>query len=146
MSILGDPQNHAPPFSGAAGTRVDGATVAVLDRAWQPGEGRYPTPASPLAGFCLGLALHESGPGSLSHVYLCNEGPDNSTNVMVYALFTAFWKDNRYGFASAIDAGGAAQVSAVSRGDRAMACYRAESGDRRGGLRPIHPDPRCHSG
>ncbi|NWJ97934.1 MAG: sugar ABC transporter permease [Chloroflexi bacterium] len=36
------------------------------------------------------------------NVMIGNEGPDNSTNVMVYSLFTAFWKDNRYGFASAI--------------------------------------------
>ena len=36
------------------------------------------------------------------NVLIGNEGPDNATNVMVYALFTAFWKDNRYGFASAI--------------------------------------------
>ena len=36
------------------------------------------------------------------HVLIGNAGPDNATNVMVYALFTAFWKDNRYGFASAI--------------------------------------------
>lgn len=35
-------------------------------------------------------------------VLVGNEGPDNSTNVFVYALFTAFWKDNRYGFASAM--------------------------------------------
>lgn len=31
-----------------------------------------------------------------------SSGPDNSTNVMVFQLFTAFWKDTRYGFASAI--------------------------------------------
>jgi sn-glycerol 3-phosphate transport system permease protein len=36
------------------------------------------------------------------HVLIGNAGPDNATNVMVYALFTAFWKDNRYGFASAL--------------------------------------------
>ena len=36
------------------------------------------------------------------NVLIGNEGPDNATNVMVYAMFTAFWKDNRYGFASAI--------------------------------------------
>ena len=36
------------------------------------------------------------------HVLIGNAGPDNATNVMVYALFTAFWKDNRYGFAAAI--------------------------------------------
>ncbi len=36
------------------------------------------------------------------HVLIGDAGPDNATNVMVYALFTAFWKDNRYGFASAI--------------------------------------------
>jgi ABC-type sugar transport system permease subunit len=36
------------------------------------------------------------------HVLIGNAGPDNATNVMVYTLFTAFWKDNRYGFASAI--------------------------------------------
>ena len=36
------------------------------------------------------------------HVLIGNEGPDNATNVIVYALFTAFWKDNRYGFAAAL--------------------------------------------
>jgi ABC-type sugar transport system permease subunit len=36
------------------------------------------------------------------NVMIGNGGPDNSTNVMVYSLFSAFWKDNRYGFASAI--------------------------------------------
>src|SRR5262245_14077720 len=36
------------------------------------------------------------------NVLIGNAGPDNATNVMVYALFTAFWKDNRYGFASAL--------------------------------------------
>jgi multiple sugar transport system permease protein/sn-glycerol 3-phosphate transport system permease protein len=35
-------------------------------------------------------------------VLVANEGPDGSTNVMVFALFSAFFKDNRYGFASAI--------------------------------------------
>ena len=33
---------------------------------------------------------------------IANEGPNGSTNVLVFALFTAFFKDNRYGFASAI--------------------------------------------
>ncbi|HUP27539.1 MAG TPA: sugar ABC transporter permease [Chloroflexia bacterium] len=36
------------------------------------------------------------------NVLIANEGPDASTNVMVYSLFSAFFKDNRYGFASAI--------------------------------------------
>ncbi len=36
------------------------------------------------------------------NVLIGNEGPDGSTNVLVYSLFTAFWKDNRYGFASAM--------------------------------------------
>jgi sn-glycerol 3-phosphate transport system permease protein len=36
------------------------------------------------------------------NVLIGNEGPDNATNVLVYALFRAFWKDNRYGFASAL--------------------------------------------
>ncbi|MEO8287706.1 MAG: sugar ABC transporter permease [Chloroflexota bacterium] len=36
------------------------------------------------------------------NVLIANEGPNGSTNVMVFALFTAFFKDNRYGFASAI--------------------------------------------
>ena len=36
------------------------------------------------------------------NVLVANEGPDESTNVMVFALFSAFFKDNRYGFASAI--------------------------------------------
>jgi sn-glycerol 3-phosphate transport system permease protein len=36
------------------------------------------------------------------NVLIGNEGPDNSTYVFVYAIFTAFWKDNRYGFASAM--------------------------------------------
>jgi sn-glycerol 3-phosphate transport system permease protein len=36
------------------------------------------------------------------NVLIGNEGPNNATNVMVYALFTAFWKDNRYGFASTL--------------------------------------------
>lgn len=36
------------------------------------------------------------------NVLIGNEGPDGSTNVMVYALFQAFYKDNRYGFASAL--------------------------------------------
>ena len=36
------------------------------------------------------------------NVLIGNEGPDGSTSVFVYAIFTAFWKDNRYGFASAM--------------------------------------------
>ena len=36
------------------------------------------------------------------NVLIGNEGPDNATNVFVYSIFTAFWKDNRYGFASAM--------------------------------------------
>ncbi|MBA3945993.1 MAG: sugar ABC transporter permease [Herpetosiphonaceae bacterium] len=36
------------------------------------------------------------------NVLIGNEGPDGSTNVFVYSIFTAFWKDNRYGFASAM--------------------------------------------
>lgn len=36
------------------------------------------------------------------NVLIANEGPDRSTNVLVFALFHAFFKDNRYGFASAI--------------------------------------------
>jgi ABC-type sugar transport system permease subunit len=36
------------------------------------------------------------------NVLIGNEGPDSSTNVFVYSIFTAFWKDNRYGFASAM--------------------------------------------
>ncbi len=36
------------------------------------------------------------------NVLVGNEGPGGSTNVFVYSIFTAFWKDNRYGFASAM--------------------------------------------
>jgi ABC-type sugar transport system permease subunit len=36
------------------------------------------------------------------NVLIANEGPNGSTNVIVFALFTAFFKENRYGFASAI--------------------------------------------
>jgi sn-glycerol 3-phosphate transport system permease protein len=36
------------------------------------------------------------------NVLIGNEGPDGATNVMVYALFQSFYKDNRYGFASAL--------------------------------------------
>lgn len=36
------------------------------------------------------------------NVLIGNQGPDNSTNVFVYAIFSAFWNDNRYGFASAM--------------------------------------------
>jgi sn-glycerol 3-phosphate transport system permease protein len=36
------------------------------------------------------------------NILIGNEGPDNSTNVFVYALYKAFWGDNRYGFASAM--------------------------------------------
>jgi ABC-type sugar transport system permease subunit len=36
------------------------------------------------------------------NVLIANEGRIGSTNVLVFALFTAFFKDNRYGFASAI--------------------------------------------
>ena len=36
------------------------------------------------------------------NVLIANEGPEGSTNVLVYALFSSFFKDNRYGFASAI--------------------------------------------
>jgi sn-glycerol 3-phosphate transport system permease protein len=36
------------------------------------------------------------------NVLIGNEGPDGSTNVFVFSIFTAFWKDNRYGFASAM--------------------------------------------
>lgn len=35
-------------------------------------------------------------------VLIGNEGPDNSTNVFVLALFNSFWKETRYGFASAM--------------------------------------------
>ena len=36
------------------------------------------------------------------NVLIGNEGPDNATDVFVFAIFTSFWKDNRYGFASAM--------------------------------------------
>lgn len=36
------------------------------------------------------------------NVLIGNEGPSNATDVFVFAIFTAFWKDNRYGFASAM--------------------------------------------
>jgi sn-glycerol 3-phosphate transport system permease protein len=36
------------------------------------------------------------------NVLIGNEGPDNATDVFVFAIFSAFWKDNRYGFASAM--------------------------------------------
>jgi ABC-type sugar transport system permease subunit len=36
------------------------------------------------------------------NVLIGNEGPANATNVFVFSIFTAFWKDNRYGFASAM--------------------------------------------
>lgn len=36
------------------------------------------------------------------NVLIANEGPDGTTNVMVFALFSSFFKDNRYGFASAL--------------------------------------------
>jgi ABC-type sugar transport system permease subunit len=36
------------------------------------------------------------------NVLIGNEGPNNATDVFVFAIFTAFWKDNRYGFASAM--------------------------------------------
>jgi sn-glycerol 3-phosphate transport system permease protein len=36
------------------------------------------------------------------NVLIANEGPNGSTNVLVYQLFSSFFKDNRYGFASAI--------------------------------------------
>ncbi len=36
------------------------------------------------------------------NVLIANEGPNGSTNVLVFALFSSFFKDNRYGFASAI--------------------------------------------
>jgi ABC-type sugar transport system permease subunit len=36
------------------------------------------------------------------NVLIGNEGPDNATDVFVFSIFTAFWKDNRYGFASAM--------------------------------------------
>lgn len=36
------------------------------------------------------------------NVLIANEGPNGSTNVMVFSLFSSFFKDNRYGFASAI--------------------------------------------
>lgn len=36
------------------------------------------------------------------NVLIANEGPNGSTNVLVFALFTAFFKDTRYGFASAL--------------------------------------------
>ena len=35
-------------------------------------------------------------------VLIGNDGPDGSTNVFVLGIFNAFWKDNRYGFASAM--------------------------------------------
>jgi ABC-type sugar transport system permease subunit len=36
------------------------------------------------------------------NVLIANEGPNGSTNVMVFALYESFFKDTRYGFASAI--------------------------------------------
>ncbi len=36
------------------------------------------------------------------NILVANEGPDNSTNVMVYTLFSAFYRNTRYGFASSI--------------------------------------------
>jgi sn-glycerol 3-phosphate transport system permease protein len=36
------------------------------------------------------------------NVLIGNEGPDSATDVFVFSIFTAFWKDNRYGFASAM--------------------------------------------
>jgi ABC-type sugar transport system permease subunit len=36
------------------------------------------------------------------NVLIGNEGPGGTTNVFVFSIFTAFWKDNRYGFASAM--------------------------------------------
>ncbi|NTV63425.1 MAG: sugar ABC transporter permease [Oscillochloris sp.] len=36
------------------------------------------------------------------NVLIGNEGPASATDVFVFAIFTAFWKDNRYGFASAM--------------------------------------------
>ena len=36
------------------------------------------------------------------NVLIANAGPDRSTNVLVFALFESFFKDNRYGFASAL--------------------------------------------
>ncbi len=36
------------------------------------------------------------------NILIGSEGPDKSTNVFVYAIFKAFWGDNRYGFASAM--------------------------------------------
>ena len=35
-------------------------------------------------------------------VLIDSVGPDQSTNVLVYALFTAFWAENNYGFAAAL--------------------------------------------
>ena len=35
-------------------------------------------------------------------VLIGNEGPASATDVFVFSIFTAFWKDNRYGFASAM--------------------------------------------
>jgi ABC-type sugar transport system permease subunit len=35
-------------------------------------------------------------------VLIDSVGPDQSTNVLVFALFTAFWSENNYGFASAL--------------------------------------------
>lgn len=36
------------------------------------------------------------------NVLIGNEGPSSATDVFVFAIFTSFWKDNRYGFASAM--------------------------------------------
>jgi ABC-type sugar transport system permease subunit len=35
-------------------------------------------------------------------VMIDSAGPDRSTNVFVYSIFTAFWSENNYGFASAM--------------------------------------------
>jgi sn-glycerol 3-phosphate transport system permease protein len=35
-------------------------------------------------------------------VLIDSAGPDQSTNVFVYAIFDAFWSENNYGFASAM--------------------------------------------
>ncbi|HEX2910160.1 MAG TPA: sugar ABC transporter permease [Chloroflexia bacterium] len=36
------------------------------------------------------------------YVLIGNEGPNNSTNVLVFSLFKEFWLNTRYGFASAL--------------------------------------------
>ena len=71
--------------------------------AWQNFRSYHPALLTPTLLFLLIISTISAFQSFTQfNVLIANEGPNGSTNVLVFALFTAFFKDNRYGFASAI--------------------------------------------